>query len=139
MSLQPVFIDSRTDFDLNSPENRKKTAKLITKLFELWGLDNATQLNLLGLSESSRSLLNKYRNASSPLPASRDVRDRVGWLLACHKALRLLYPHNQALRYNWMNRRNEIFNGQTPIDLMKEQGLVGVARVARYLDFLRGQ
>ncbi len=139
MSFQPNFIDSRTDIDLNSPENRKKAAKLITKLFELWELDNATQLNLLGLSESSRSLLNKYRNAASPLPASRDVRDRVGWLLSCHKALRLLYPKNESLRYSWVNRRNQIFNGQTPVDVMKEQGLVGVARVARYLDFLRGQ
>ncbi len=139
MSLQANIIDSRADIDLNSPENRKKAAKLITNLFELWQLDNATQLNLLGLSESSRSLLNKYRNASSPLPASRDVKDRVGWLLSCHKALRLLYPRNESLRYSWVNRRNEIFNGMTPIDVMKEQGLVGVARVARYLDFLRGQ
>jgi len=125
--------------DINSVDNRKKSAKLVTKLFELWGLDNATQLNLLGLSESSRSLLSKYRNASSPLPASRDVRDRVGWLLSCHKALRLLYPHNAELRYSWVNRHNEIFDGQTPLDVMKEQGVIGVARVARYLDFLRGQ
>lgn len=124
--------------DLNSVDNRKKAAKLITKLFELWNLDNATQLNLLGLSETSRALLGKYRSGETPLPASRDVRDRVGWLLACHKALRLLYPRNEALRYNWVNRRNETFNGHTPLEIMRDQGLLGVARVARYLDYLRG-
>lgn len=125
--------------DLSSVSAREKAAKLITRLFELWQLDNATQLNLLGLSESSRALLGKYRQGKSPLPNSRDVRDRVGWLLACHKALRLLYPRNEDLRYSWVNRRNEAFDHQSPVDVMKEQGLVGVARVARYLDYMRGQ
>lgn len=135
-SLQP--IDTSADMDLASADTRKNAAKLITRLFELWNLDNATQLNLLGLSETSRSLLVKYRSGDSPLPASRDVRDRVGWLLACHKALRLLYPRNEALRYGWVNRRNAAFNGHTPVEVMRDQGLVGVARVARYLDYLRG-
>jgi len=139
MSTHPAFNNIHPLIDINSVENRKKSAKLVTKLFELWALDNATQLNLLGLSETSRSLLNKYRSASSPLPASRDVRDRVGWLLSCHKALRLLYPHNEKLRYSWVNRRNEAFEGHTPLEIMKQQGVIGVARVARYLDFLRGQ
>ena len=139
MATQPSFGNVHTLIDLNSAESRRKAAKLVTKLFELWALDNATQLNLLGLSESSRALLSKYRTASSPLPASRDVKDRVGWLLSCHKALRLLYPHNEELRYSWVNRRNDVFNGQTPLDVMKDQGVIGVARVARYLDFLRGQ
>lgn len=124
--------------DLTSTENREKAAKLVTKLFDLWQLDTATQLNLLGLSETSRALLGKYRQGKSPLPNSRDVRDRVGWLLACHKALRLLYPRNESLRYNWVKSRNEAFEQRSPIDVMKDQGLVGIARVARYLDYVRG-
>lgn len=125
--------------DLTSIENREKAAQLVTRLFDLWHLDNATQLNLLGLSETSRALLGKYRQGKSALPNNRDIRDRVGWLLACHKALRLLYPRNEELRYSWVTRRNEAFNQRTPLEVMREQGLLGIARVARYLDYVRGQ
>lgn len=139
MAIYTQPIDPQSDIDLDSEQSRKQAAQLVTKLFEHWQLDQASQLNLLGLSENSRSLLNQYRQGSKGLPAARDVRDRVGWLLACHKALRLLYPRNEALRYSWIKRRNATFDGRAPLDIMKEQGLIGVARVARYLDYLRGQ
>ena len=123
--------------DLSTPDERGKTAKLITRLFELWQLPTADQLNLLGLSETSRALLAKYRKGD-PLPLSRDVQDRVGWLLAVHKALRLLYPHNENLRYTWISRRNKAFDNLRPLDVMLDQGIIGIARVSRYLDLLRG-
>lgn len=124
--------------DLESLESRRGMAKLITRLFELWELDTATQLNLLGLSQTSRTLLSKYRKGE-PLSVNRDTLDRVGWLLAIHKALRLLYPYNQALRSQWVNHRNRAFNHHTPLEEMTEQGLIGIARVARYLDYQRGR
>jgi len=123
--------------DLSTPDERGKTAKLIIRLFELWQLPTADQLNLLGLSETSRALLAKYRKGD-PLPLSRDVQDRVGWLLAVHKALRLLYPHNENLRYTWISRRNKAFDNLRPLDVMLDQGIIGIARVSRYLDLLRG-
>jgi len=67
------------------------------------------------------------------------MKDRVGWLLAIHTALRLLYPRNEELRYSWVNRRNAAFDNLTPLAVMKEQGIIGIARVSRYLDFYRGQ
>jgi hypothetical protein len=119
---------------LNDENHRAQLAKMIIRLFDHWNLDTATQLNLLGLSETSRKLL-------SPHPAlkNRDMLDRAGWLLAIHKALRLLYPYNEKLRYSWVLLRNEAFKNRAPIEIMKEEGLIGIAKVARYLDFLRGQ
>ena len=123
--------------NLEATNERKKLAKMVTRLFELWGLSTADQLELLGLSRTSRSQLSKYRKGGA-LPSSRDMLDRIGWLLAIHKSLRLLYPRNEKIRYTWVNRRNQMLNGQRPLDVMKEQGLIGIASVARYLDFLRG-
>ncbi|ACM20542.1 hypothetical protein Geob_2188 [Geotalea daltonii FRC-32] len=123
--------------DLSVPEARGKMAKLITRLFDLWDISTSDQLNLLGLSETSRSLLSKYRRGE-PLPPSRDVQDRVGWLLAIHKALRLLYPQNEELRYSWVTRRNLAFNNMKPLDLMLDEGIIGIAKVSRYLDLVRG-
>jgi hypothetical protein len=124
---------------LGAIESRQALGKMIICLFKHWKLDTGTQLNLLGLSETSRAMLAKYASGESPLPNSRDMLDRVGWLLAIHKALRLLYPRNQTLRYSWVNRRNEAFENRYPIEIMKMQGLIGIAKVTRYLDFLRGQ
>jgi hypothetical protein len=124
--------------DLTTKESRSKQAVLISNLFDHWKLNTEDQLNLLGLSPTSRSMLSKYRKGH-PLSSSRDMQDRAGWLFAIHKALRLLYPRNPWLRYSWISRRNRAFDNLAPIDLMKDEGLIGISKVARYLDFQRGQ
>lgn len=123
--------------DLESPESRLHLAKLITNLFDRWSLSNADQLALLGLSSNSRAVLSKMRRGTAPLPAGRDILDRASYLLSIHKALRLLYPRNPDDRYNWVNQRNRDFGNQAPLELMR-QNMIGVAKVARYLDHLRG-
>ena len=126
------------EIDLNSPESRKALAKMVTRLFDLWNLSVADQLNLLGLSISSRAMLTKYRKGSA-IPNSRDMLDRVGWLLSIHKALRLLFPYNREFRNQWVSKRNRMMGNVRPLDLMKEKGIIGIATVARHLDALRGQ
>jgi len=137
MGMQPERY-SASATDLEAPKSRQAMAKLVTRLFELWDLDTAAQLNLLGLSKKSRALLTKYRKGEA-LSSNRDTLDRVGWLLAIHKALRLLYPHNPDLRYQWVKHRNRAFANHTPLEEMEEHGLIGIAKVARYLDYQRGR
>jgi hypothetical protein len=120
--------------DLMTKDSRSKQALLITSLFDRWNLNTSDQLNLLGLSHTSRATLSRYRKGNSLSP-SRDIQDRAGWLLSIHKALRLLYPHNPELRFTWVSRRNEVFNNLTPLEFMKKEGLIGIAKVSRYLDF----
>ena len=135
----PVYTQLAEEARINieGTDERRKLAKMVTRLFELWKLSTAEQLELLGLSRTSRSQLSKYRNGGA-LPSSRDMLDRIGWLLSIHKSLRLLYPRNENIRYTWVNRQNQMLNEQRPLDVMKEKGLIGIASVARYLDFLRG-
>ena len=123
--------------NLESNDARRKLARMVTRLFELWHLPAADQLELLGLSRTSRAQIAKYRKGGA-LPSSRDMLDRISWLLSIHKSLRLLYPRNENIRYTWVKRRNQILDDQRPLDIMKHQGLIGIARVARYLDFTRG-
>jgi len=123
--------------DLTKQDSRKKLATLAIRLFEKWDLATAEQLDLLGLSPTSRKMLGDYRKGNA-LPNSRDMLDRIGWLLSIHKALRLLYPKNENIRYTWVKRRNQLLNNQRPLDIMQEQGIIGLAKVSRYLDHLRG-
>lgn len=125
------------EIDLASEESRGALSKMVIKLFRLWNLSTADQLDLLGLSPKSRAMLAKYGKGEA-LPGTRDILDRVGWLLAIHKALRLLYPQNEDIRHSWVSRRNAAFNNLTPLTVMKEQGIIGIAKVARYLDHYRG-
>jgi hypothetical protein len=130
-------LTEETRINLENSDARRKLARMVTRLFELWNLPTADQLELLGLSRTSRAQISKYRKGGA-LPSSRDMLDRIGWLLSIHKNLRLLYPRNENIRYTWVKRRNQILDDQRPLDIMKYQGLIGIARVARYLDYIRG-
>jgi hypothetical protein len=124
---------------VDDPDSRKALAKMLMKLFDYWKLDNNARLNLLGLSSKSRSLLADYRNGDKGLPNNRDTLDRAGYLLAIHKALRLLYPRNPEARYAWIHRRNRALDQHTPLEIMFDRGLIGIATMARYLDHERGR
>ncbi len=122
MGLHYSSSSSGSTLDVYSEESRKKLAKLLLNLFERWDLDTAIQLNLLGLSPSSRALLTPYKKGEKPLPNTRDLFDRAALLLSIHKSLRLFYPKNEAIRYSWVKRRNLAFANQMPIEIMTESG-----------------
>jgi hypothetical protein len=119
--------------DLSKPEARSGLTKVITNLFDLWGLSGKERLQLLGLSPNSRSSLKRYRKGK-PLPNRPDLLERVGYLLSVHKSLGLLFPHNPDIKTSWIRKRNKAFDDSTPLDLMISEGLVGLAKVSRYLD-----
>lgn len=125
--------------DLTEDQIRAAQTKLIMNLFDLWNLTYETRLNLLDQSPKSRTLINKYQSGQGMLPKGKDLAKRVGLMLSIHKALALLYPENENIRRTWVHRHNQQLGNYKPIDLMKEQGLFGIAKVARYLDHYRGQ
>ena len=126
----PVLADEATRRDL---------ARVLAALFAKWNLPGDVQLALLGLSPESRKLLPQYRRGERALPNTRDTLDRAGYLLGIHKGLRLLFPDDASLRYAWVTRRNRLLGERTPLEVMLDEGLVGLARVARFVDFQRGQ
>lgn len=119
--------------DLSTAEARSSLAKVVTNLFDLWGLSGREQLQLLGLSPNSRSSLKGYRQGK-PLPNRPDLLERVGHLLRIHKSLGLLFPHSADIKISWIRKRNKVFDNATPLDLMLSEGLIGLAKVSRYLD-----
>ena len=125
--------------DLADKATRRDLARVLAALFARWDLPGDAQLALLGLSPESRKLLPQYRRGERALPNTRDTLDRAGYLLGIHKGLRLLFPEDEILRYGWIRRRNRLLGERTPLDVMLDEGLVGLARVARFVDFQRGQ
>jgi hypothetical protein len=121
-----------------SHEQRTTLAGAVSRLFDLWALNTADRLALLGFSESNRTALQRYARGEA-LAASRDLSDRVGHLLGIHKSLKLLYPRNQELVHTWMAAPNTRFGGNSPITVVRKFGLPGLVMVRGTLDIMRGQ
>ena len=118
--------------------DRGSISKLLMQLFEHWAISTEEQLDMLGLARDNRAALARYRKGV-PISASRDANERAGHLLAIHKNLRLLFPHNRDLAYRWMSTRNQAFEGRTPVDVVRDYGFAGLLMVRGYLDKMRGQ
>jgi len=118
--------------------DRGAISKMLMQLFEHWEISTEDQLDMLGLARDNRSALTRYRKGV-PMSASRDANERAGHLLAIHKNLRLLFPHNRDLAYRWMSTRNRAFEGRTPVDVVRDFGFAGLLMVRSYLDRMRGQ
>ena len=116
-------------------EERKKVTMMIMKLFQRWDIDTEAQLTLLGMKPSSRAILSKYRTGERSIPDDVDKLNRAGFLLLIHKCLRLLFPENPNIVYTWIKRGNKNFNGDKPLNFIKKHGLLGLVKVARYLEF----
>jgi Protein of unknown function (DUF2384) len=106
------------DVDLDTVDSREVLDKMVHKLFELWGVSPVDQKILLGDGADDQ-----------------EVRERERLLLLIHKSLRILFPHNRDLCYAWINKRSDVFAGLTPLEVMLKEGLVGIAGVARYLEW----
>ncbi|MEJ7137343.1 MbcA/ParS/Xre antitoxin family protein [Amphibiibacter pelophylacis] len=138
---QPV--SDATDFASAAPpedeaHDRSRLAVMVMTLLDHWQISTEAQANLLGLAPGNRAALARYRRGE-PIGSGRDQQDRVGHLLAIHKNLRLLFPHDRALAYGWMSRPNRAFDQRTPVDLICDLGFAGLLAVRGYLDRARGR
>jgi hypothetical protein len=136
MDLDAITLQQEHDVDLKSRESRERLARMVTRLFEHWGLSTTEQAALLGLSPENRSTLSRYRKGE-PLADSRDLLDRAGHLLGIHKSLRILFPQDRDLAYRWMTTPNRRLAAR-PVDMVVERGFEGLLALRRYLDFERG-
>jgi hypothetical protein len=134
--MEPAF-DPAPDIDLHARASRERLARMVVVLLDHWKLAPNDQAVLLGLSTQSRSTIARYRRGE-PLADSVDLLARAGHLLGIHKALRILFPHDRDLAYQWVSAPNRRF-GISPLEMMKRHGYEGILAVRRYLDFERGR
>lgn len=120
-----------------SREGRAALAGMVMRLFVHWNVSAQDQAALLGLSEGSRTTLARYRKGD-PLADNRDLLDRVGNLLSIHRSLRILFPKNRELVYGWPAAPNGAFGGKSPVEVIRDEGFLGLLTVRRYLDMQRG-
>lgn len=106
-------------------------------LGEEWGLNNEQQMRLLGLS--SRQTLANWKKAPAAATLSRDLQERLSYLLGIYKSLRILFPE-QELGRRWLfsPNSNKAFAGEAPITRLLNGLVVDLAFVRQFLDYERG-
>lgn len=107
-----------------SAEDAERLARLISALFEKWELS----------TEEKQAVLNKgFEGDNSMIIISLENTSHVRYLLTIHKHLKLLYPLNPQMRYQWIKRPNRFFQNRTPLAVIIEDGIAGIEAVRDYL------
>ena len=119
-----------------SDEQRRALSKAFFKLSDHWDLTNEQTARLLGWTYSSkRTKIDNMRKGATGLPEDQDKFERVRDLINIHKSLRVLFPNQRKLVYEWVKVPRERFGGYSALDVMLEDGQVGIAAIRRYLDY----
>lgn len=121
----------------NDRSARVHLAKMTIKLFDNWNVKAEDKPLLLGLSSTNKEILTKYRKGY-PIGCGRDLLERVNILLEIHKSLKILFPTNKDLSYQWMNTPNRKLEYLTPIEAIKLWGFAGLLTVRSYLEEAKG-
>lgn len=109
-------------------------ARAVMNLFGYWNIPRSTQCSLLGIGLTNSNRLRAMENGTMGIPRGRDSQERISNLLAIHKNLRVLYPHNPEIRYGWVNMRNAKLHGCTPMEIMDAEGYIGIAKIRCFLN-----
>ena len=120
-------------------EKAARLTKMVMQLFEHWQLTYDEQAEILGLSSKTHSTINRYKKGTSSIRFDRDIYDRVRFLLSIHKALRTIFPLNTEMAYAWPKTSNQFFNGRTPIEVVSQEGFLGLASIHTYLENFKVQ
>lgn len=98
---------------------------------ERWKLRDRESRQLLGVPERTF-----YHWKAGRPHLSADQRDRVSHLANVELALNGIF-NDQPMARDWVRRPNEAFEERTPLDVMMQDGFVGILRVRTYLQRLQ--
>jgi hypothetical protein len=112
---------------LQTTEARRAVAEMLLVIFERWGLDEASQAKLLGLTDLTPL------QSGQPLPDTGKTLERAGYLLAIDRALHRLYPNDQAMAHGWVIYRHSALDWSSPLAVMLT-GLDGIRKVRSLME-----
>ena len=115
-----------------------KALPVVFRILDKWQCSTDEQLRLLGIT--SRSTLNKYKEASGGIRRSADLQERMSYLLNIHKSLRLLFSLDESI-YGWVRKPNShpFFAGRSAMEVMQGGRVADLYEVATRLHAWRGE
>jgi hypothetical protein len=96
---------------------------------------------LIGVDARSSyyDLLKRARETREVKGLNPDQLDRLSYLLGIYEAIRVLFPHSEESRNEWITRANTatIFGGRPPLEIMRAN-MIGLYQTFAYLTAARG-
>lgn len=115
-------------------DNGTALARSLLSSLDAWGVTAGEQVVLLGLPEGTKPReLNRFR-MGTPLPDDEQTRQRVKLLLSIQNSLDHSFPHSADMANLWVTTENIHLNERTPLQVMLEGGLDGMAMISNHLN-----
>jgi len=118
---------------LSDQEKSRNSTYLISLLNE-WEISNADKVTLLALPMGTKPRAIQQYQQGAPFPDDESIQTRINHFVGIAEALRLAYPRNMQGGKLWLHRPNRHFNQRTPLSVMIEDGLSGIAAVRMRID-----
>lgn len=131
-TIQPVI--SRPDLPVITDDEAAALARTTVNLFRAWDLSDAEARVLLG--DMAPRTWARWK-AGEIGRIDRDLRARMAILMGIHKALRYLFTE-PARGYAWIRKPNDIFAGQSALEIMLRGEITDLIDLRAYLDAQRG-
>src|SRR6267143_5880892 len=82
--------------------------RTFARIIEKWSLPASDAMALLGVDSRSTyyELLKRARESKEVKGLNRDQLDRLSYLLGIYAAVRVLFPHSEESRNEWVSRAN---------------------------------
>jgi hypothetical protein len=110
--------------------------RTFARIVEKWSLPASDAMALLGVDSRSTyyELLKRARESKEVKGLSRDQLDRLSYLLGIYAAVRVLFPHSEESRNEWVSRANTapLFGGRSPLEIMRS-GMIGLYQTFAHL------
>ncbi|MFA5960962.1 MAG: MbcA/ParS/Xre antitoxin family protein [Tatlockia sp.] len=123
---------------MNPPHAKQvQTAfKVVLAILDKWQCGAEEIQTLLGLK---RSTFFKYKSLPEKASISKDLAERLSYILNIHAALRILFSNPDSI-YGWVRKPNQapFFNGKSAMDIMLQGRVVDLWAVASRLNAERG-
>jgi hypothetical protein len=114
--------------------------RTFARIIERWKLPSSDAMALLGVDSRSTyyDLLKRARESREVKGLSKDQLDRLSYLLGIYEAIRVLFPHSEKSRDEWVSRANtaSLFGGRSPVEMMRSS-MIGLYQTFAHLGAAR--
>ena len=114
--------------------------RTFARIVDKWSVPASDAMALLGVDSRSTyyDLLKRARESKEVKGLSKDQLDRLSYLLGIYAAIRVLFPHSEESRNQWISRSNTapLFGGRSPIEIMRS-GMIGLYQTFAHLSAAR--
>lgn len=115
--------------------------RTFARIADKWDLPATDAMALLGVDSRSTyyELLKRARETKEVKGLSRDQLDRLSYLLGIYAAMRVIFPHSEDSRNEWVSHPNTgaLFGGRSPLEIMRS-GMIGLYQTFAHLAAARG-